>query len=206
MTTRPFVIGVTGNIACGKSLVLATLADLGAQTIDADTVYHGLIAPGAALLMALRERFGPEIIAADGTLDRRALGQVVFSDPEALAALDALTHPAVIAAIQARIAESRADVLAIDAVKLIESGLDRDCDAVWIVTCDPEQSIARLMARNGFPRADAVARVAAQPEITPRFTRADVVIDNSGSRESTVRQVERAWRNREVLDTSEKIV
>jgi len=206
VTTRPFVIGVTGNIACGKSLVLATLADLGAQTIDADTVYHGLIAPGAALLMALRERFGPEIIAADGTLDRRALGQVVFSDPEALAALDALTHPAVVAAIRGQIAGSTARVIAVDAVKLIESSLDQECDAVWIVTCGPAQSVERLMGRNEISREDAAARVAAQSAIEPKLARATAVIDNGGAREATRSEVERAWRDAVPLDTTQTIV
>lgn len=206
MSDRPFVIGVTGNIACGKSLVLATLAGLGAETIDADAVYHALIVPGAPLWEALRVRFGPGIIAADGAIDRAALGRIVFSDPDALAELDALTHPAVIAAIRERIGASRAETVALDAVKLIESGLDHDCDSVWIVTCDPEQAIARLMARNGISREDAAARMAAQPEIGPKLARADVVIDNRGTRDATEEQVRRASRNRRPLDTSEKIV
>lgn len=206
MTSRPFVLGVTGNIACGKSLVLSSLANLGAETIDADTVYHSLIAPHAPLWRALRDRFGPDIVALNGSIDRHALGRIVFSNPSALADLDALTHPAVVAAIRAQITVSDAPVVAIDAVKLIESGLDRDCDAVWVVTCDPTQSIERLISRNGIDRADAAARVAAQPEIAPKIARANVVIDNSGNRESTIHQVERAWRNRDLLDTSEKIV
>lgn len=193
MNQRPFVFGVTGNIACGKSLVMSYLAELGAETIDADTVYHHLIEPHTPLWHALRDRFGTTIIREDGTIDRAALGKVVFSDPGALADLDALTHPGIVAEIRLMIAGSSADVLAVDAVKLIESGLDRDCDSVWLVICDPEIAIDRLMARNGLSYDVAAARVAAQLDITPKRSVVDVVIDNSGSREMTRDQVQLAW-------------
>jgi dephospho-CoA kinase len=194
VSDQPYVIGVTGNIACGKSLVMSYLADLGAETIDGDRVYHRLIAPNTPLWRALRERFGDGIIREDGAIDRPALGIIVFSDPRALADLDALTHPAIVADIRSMIARSMAPTIAVDAVKLIESGLDRDCDSVWVVTCDPEVATQRLMARNGLSLSDAAARVSAQPEIAPKLARADVIIDNSGSRESTREQVETAWR------------
>jgi len=206
VTARPFVIGVTGNIACGKSLVLRTLADLGAATIDADTVYHGLIAPGEPLWGVLRDRFGPGIIAPDQSIDRRALGRLVFSEPNLLAELDALTHPAVVLAIQRQIAESLAQVVAVDAVKLIESGLDRSCDAVWVVICRPEQSVERLMRRNDLSRDDASARVVAQPSGEANLVRSGLVIENSGTRDQTRTQVIRGWRNALRLDTTEKIV
>ena len=190
---RPFVIGLTGNIACGKSTVLRLLAGLGAETIDADAVYHELIAPEAPLWRALRDRFGDSIVAPDGSIDRRALGGIVFADPAALADLDALTHPAVVAEIRRRIAMSESAVVAVDAVKLIESGLDATCDRVWIVTCGREQQIARLMARNGWSREEAERRVDAQPPLTPKLARADLVIDNRGAPEETRCQVEPAW-------------
>ena len=193
MSDHPFVIGVTGNIACGKSLILSYLAELGAETIDADKVYHRLIEPQMPLWRALCDRFGPEIFRADGTIDRPALGKIVFSDPSALADLDALTHPAVVAEIRTMISRSAAPVVAVDAVKLTESGLDRDCDAVWLVSCEPDVAIERLMARNGLTHADAAARVAAQPDITAKRARADTIIDNSGGRESTREQVISAW-------------
>lgn len=193
MSGRPFVIGVTGNIACGKSLVMTYLAELGAETIDADKVYHRLIEPHMPLWLALRERFGKAIIRDDETIDRAALGKIVFSDPLALADLDALTHPEVVVEIRTMIATSTAKVTAVDAVKLIESGLDRDCDAVWVVVCDPDVAIERLMKRNGLSHSDAAARVAAQPDIAPKRAIADAIIDNSGSRESTHEQVTLAW-------------
>jgi dephospho-CoA kinase len=190
---RPFVIGVTGNIACGKSTVLRMLAERGAETSDADAVYHELIRPGAALWQTLRNRFGDGIVATDGSIDRRALGALAFADPAVLAELDALTHPAVVAEIRSQIARSGAEVLAIDAVKLIESGLGADCDQIWVVTCLPEQQIERLMTRNGLTREESERRVAAQPEIASKIAQADVVIDNSSSIEETRAQVERAW-------------
>lgn len=193
MNHRQFVIGVTGNIASGKSLVMSYLAELGAKTIDADQVYHRLIEPNEPLWLAVRDRFGPAIIREDGAIDRAALGKIVFSDRQALADLDALTHPAIVAEIRSQIADSTAKVLAVDAVKLIESGLDRDCDAVWLVICDPEAAIDRLMERNGLSYGDAAARVNAQPDTAPKLARADVVIDNSGSREETRRHILSAW-------------
>ncbi len=193
MNHRPFVIGVTGNIACGKSLVMSYLAELGAKTIDADQVYHRLIEPNAPLWLAVRDRFGTAIVREDGAIDRASLGKIVFSDRQALADLDALTHPAIVAEIRSQIADSSAKVLAVDAVKLIESGLDRDCDAVWLVICDAEVAIDRLMQRNGLSYRDAAARVTAQPDIAPKLARAAVVIDNSGSREETRRKVLPAW-------------
>jgi dephospho-CoA kinase len=196
---RPFVIGVTGNIACGKSLVMSCLAELGAETIDADRVYHRLIEPHAPLWFAVRERFGRAVVRDDQQIDRAALGRIVFSDPRALADLDALTHPAIVAEIRSMIARSTADVIAVDAVKLIESGLDQDCDAVWLVICDPRIAIERLMRRNGLSHDDASARVAAQPSLAPKRARADVIIDNSGSREEARLQVQSAWHRRAAL-------
>lgn len=189
----PLVVGVTGNIASGKSTVLAMLGERGAQTIDADAVYHRLIAPGRPLWSALRDRFGPAIVRPDGTIDRRTLGKIVFSDPAALADLDALTHPSVIAAIDAKVAASDAAVVGIGAVKLVESGHADHCDRVWLVTCDPDEQVARLMRRNGLARDDAERRVAAQPPLAAKLLRADAVIDNGGDLASTRQQVDAAW-------------
>jgi dephospho-CoA kinase len=187
--SRAFVIGVTGNIACGKSTVMRCLGDLGAKLIDADRVYHELIAPGLPLWQALQDRFGAEILSADGTIDRRALGGIVFSDRAALTDLDWIAHPAVIEAIRKLIAQATAPLLAVDAIKLIESGMTSLCDAVWLVTCDPEQQVARLMSRNGLPRSEAERRVAAQPPVEPKRSMVDTVIDNSGSIAETCHQV-----------------
>ncbi len=169
------------------------LTTLGAEPIDADTVYHGLIGPGMPLWRALRDAFGREIVTGDGEIDRMVLGARVFSDLAELARLDALTHPAVVAEIERRIAASSSKIIAIDAVKLMESGLIEACDVVWVVTCHPEQQITRLEERNGLSRADAEARVATQPPIADKLVLADVVIDNGGDLVVTRRQVEAAW-------------
>lgn len=192
--THPFVIGVTGGIASGKSSVLALLAERGADTIDADAVYHAMIGPGGPLVAPIAARFGRDMIAEDGSIDRRALAGIVFADPVALADLDAITHPAVIDAIQTRIAASPAEVIAVDAVKLIESGLADVCNSVWLVVCDPDIQRTRLMQRNGLTGEEADLRLAAQPNEANRRKRADVVIDNSGTRADLDHQVAQQWQ------------
>lgn len=187
--TRPIVIGVTGGIATGKSTVLAILAEYGAITIDADAVYHSLIGPGGPLVAAIVGRFGDHVRSNDGAIDRRALAGIVFADPLALADLDRITHPAVVAAIETRIAAAEAPQVAVDAVKLIESGMHECCDAVWLVTCDPGIQKARLMGRSGLSAEEAELRLAAQPDEAFRRRHADVVLDNSGDLASLRRQV-----------------
>lgn len=193
MSRRPYVIGVTGNIACGKSLVLDTLAKLGAETIDADRVAHEVMAPGTPTAERVIAAFGEEIRGPDGGIDRRALGAIVFRDPDKLALLDSLAHPPTVAAIRERVAASTAAVVAIDAIKLFEAGVAEDCDEVWVVTCTPEQQVERLMRRNGFDREEALRRIQAQPPQEEKVRRADRVIDNSGTVENTVAQVKAAW-------------
>jgi dephospho-CoA kinase len=191
---RPIVIGVTGGIATGKSSVLALLAQRGADTIDADAVYHKMIGPGGPLVDAIVERFGPDVVAEDGSIDRRALAGIVFADRAALADLDQITHPAVIREVLARIAASDAQVVAVDAVKLIESGMADECDSVWLVVCDPAIQRERLMRRNTLTGDEADLRLAAQPDEAARRQRADAVIDNSGSLDDLERQVDNHWQ------------
>jgi dephospho-CoA kinase len=191
---RPFVLGVTGNIACGKSTVMQMLADLGADTIDADKVYHGLIEPDCPLWQALVSHFGDDILTPERAIDRRKLGGVVFSDPAALVELERITHPAIRDAILQRIAGSSSPVVAIDAIKLVEGGFDQFCDQVWLVTCLPDEQRERLMRRNSLSAAEADQRIGAQPPLGPKLARADFVIDNSCSLESTAAQVHQAWQ------------
>jgi dephospho-CoA kinase len=192
----PYLIGVTGNIACGKSTVLARLAELGAETIDADRVVHALMEPGEPVWEAVRREFGPGVIAADGRIDRRALGGIVFGDPAQLQRLEELTHPAVRVRIVALVEEAALlgkRVLVVDAIKLYEGGLADYCDETWVITCSPEQQLARLMARNSFSEAEARQRINAQPPQSEKVARADVVIDNSGPLDATRAQVDAAW-------------
>jgi dephospho-CoA kinase len=193
---QPYLIGLTGNIACGKSAVLAALAEHGAATIDADRVVHTLMEPGETVWAAVRDAFGPAVMTEDGRIDRRALGAIVFADPAQLARLEGLTHPAVRAWIVARLAafaREGVQVAVVDAIRLYEGGLAERCDETWVVTCDPALQLARLMARNGFSEAEARQRIAAQPPQAEKVARADVVIDNSGTPEATRAQVDAAW-------------
>ncbi len=190
-----YILGVTGNIATGKSTVTGMLVRKGATVIDSDLVYRELVGPGQPLLQSLAERFGPGIISADGSLNRPALGAIVFSDPAALSDLDRLTHPAVIAEVDRRVAAIPQGVIVLDAVKLIESGHADRCDAVWLVTANPDVQVQRLMNRNKLDSLEARRRVAAQPPLEVKLQRADLVIDNSGSIEELQERVDRAWRD-----------
>lgn len=190
--SRRFLLGLTGNIACGKSTVLGMLAERGAATIDADRVYHDLIGADSPLWRALIQRFGTGIVASDRAIDRRALARIVFDDPIALADLDRITHPAVVAELHRRVGLTTAPLVVVDAVKLVESGFASECDAVWLVTCRPDQQVARMVARNGMTREEAEDRVAAQPPLAPKLPLVDLVIANDGSQLATHAQVDRA--------------
>jgi dephospho-CoA kinase len=186
------VIGVTGKIACGKSTVLSALRTKGVETIDADQVYHELIRPGLPLWHALCDEFGQEIVGPGDEIDRKLLGRVVFGDSEKLRRLDELTHPAIVTEIERRIPESLSDVIAIDAVKLVESGMDRACDVVWRIECKPSLQIDRLMQRNGFTRTEAMQRINVQPA-PPQSSRPETVIENNGDFAALSERVDVAW-------------
>lgn len=193
MTTDRVVLGVTGNIASGKSTVTGMLAELGAKVIDSDLVYREMVGPGQPLLVQLAEKFGDGVITADGSLDRAALGTIVFSNPVLLAELDRITHPAVIAEVDRRANEIEDSVVVLDAVKLIESGHAESCDVVWVVVADRECQVTRLMIRNRLTEEEARRRVAAQPPLEAKLERADRVIDNNGTKAETREQVVRGW-------------
>ncbi len=196
-----YVIGLTGGIACGKSLVLARLTELGAQTIDADQVVHRLQQPGEPVYQRIVAEFGPDVqTAPDGPLDRQKLAAIVFNDPAALRRLEVIVHPAVREAILAwldalpvQAGETVRPAAVIDAIRLLEGGWQAICDAVWVVTCPEAQQIERLVTRRGMSEAEARHRIAAQPPQASRLPAADVVIDNSGAVEDVLAQVERAW-------------
>jgi Dephospho-CoA kinase (EC 2.7.1.24) len=172
------------------------LHDLGAAVIDADQVTRQVQQPGEAVYQAIIDAFGEAILVAPGgPIDRQRLGAVVFSDPQALRRLEQIVHPAVHARILAwldRVA-SHAQVAVIDAVKLLEAGWKQVCDAIWVVTCTPEQQLRRLIETRGMSEAEARMRIAAQPSQESRAAQADVVIDNSGSLDATRAQVNAAW-------------
>lgn len=190
---KRYLIGLTGNIACGKSTVAQMLAELGADVIDADRLVHRLMEPGGDCWRAIVERFGQGVLRPDGTIDRARLGEIVFRDPAALAELESMLHPAARRLAERRIAASRKPVVVLEAVKLVEAGWRPLVDSLWVVTCRREQQIERLMRDRGLSRAEAKQRVDAQPPVEEKLKQADVVIDNSGSLEETRRQVQEAW-------------
>ena len=170
------------------------LRQRGAEVIDADRVYRTLLVPGSELWRRVVERFGPAIVGSDGEIDRAALAEMVFADPEALADLDRITHPAVVAEIRSRIARSSAPLVVVEAVKLVQSGLASDVDALWFVTADPETRLRRLMSRSGMDEESARARIAAAPDTVPAGVEVGATIDNSGDLASTSSAVDDAWR------------
>ncbi|MBC8075805.1 MAG: dephospho-CoA kinase [Chloroflexales bacterium] len=202
-----YLIGLTGNIACGKSTVLAMLSALSARTLDADRVTHRLQQPGTSVYQQIVAAFGSQVATAPNSpLDRRKLGEIVFSDPAALARLERIVHPAVHTELRAWLSEvarssghgtreqpRSSPVAVIDAIKLLESGWKDEANAIWVVTCTPQQQLDRLMATRGMPRAEAERRIAAQSPQAEKVAQANVVIDNSGSQAATRAQVEAAW-------------
>ncbi len=182
------VIGLTGSIACGKSNVSATLAELGATIIDGDLLSREVTAPGGIALPAIREAFGDEVFLPDGTLNRRALGSAVFGDEEARQRLNAIIHPMVIRLTRERIEQAReagAPLCVLDMPLLFEAGMEHLCDRIWCVWLPRELQLQRLMARDGFTREEAEARLRSQLSADEKAARAHVVIDTSGSIEYT---------------------
>ena len=188
------LIGLTGNIACGKSTVLRQLQALGAYTIDADMLIHDILRKDGAAYAPVVAEFGDGILGEDGEIDRRALGRIVFSDPARLRRLEEIEHPIVRRIIEERIREAQQPVVVLDAIKLIESGWADRCDKVWVVTCRREQQIERLIRTRGYSEQEAAMRVDAQSPQEDKVARADIVIDNSGKMNDTRSQVLRAWR------------
>ncbi|MBN1934690.1 MAG: dephospho-CoA kinase [Anaerolineae bacterium] len=194
MSNRPYVIGLTGNIATGKSTVGQLLAGLGAQHVDADRLTHQVMAHGAPAWHKIVEAFGGAVLALDGEIDRRRLGTIVFANPDALARLEAIVHPEVIALIRQIITQAQAPVVVLEAIKLIESGIAVQlCDAVWVVTAPRAVQVQRLMEQRHQSEQDAALRVDVQEAQEAKIARADVVIDNRGDMQDTIRQVQEAW-------------
>jgi dephospho-CoA kinase len=204
LASRPvLLVGLTGGIGSGKSTVSAALAARGAVVVDADAVVRELQEPGTPVLAAMVERFGDDILRPDGSLDRQVVADRVFGDARALADLNAIVHPAVGAEIARRLeAEAATDhVVVLDVPLLVESGRG-DLAGLIVVDTDPEVAVERLVSQRGFTEADARARIARQVSREERRARADVVIDNSGSREALEPQIAECWRWLEELRAS----
>jgi dephospho-CoA kinase len=185
-------VALTGGIATGKSHVLARIGAHGVPTIDADLLARQAIAPGTDGERRVIHRFGDTIVARDGTIDRAALGRIVFADPHARQDLEAIVHPFVYEAIERWFAALPAGTIAgvADIPLLFETGREGDFDLVIVAACSPDEQVRRLVARDGLATADALARVATQRSIAEKVARAGVVIDTNGSIAETNRQVD----------------
>lgn len=188
-----YVIGLTGNIAMGKSLVRKMLEHLGAYTIDADGLAHQVMAPGAPAYAPVIETFGKWILDAENRIDRTKLGAVVFSHPEALARLEALTHPIVGQGIDTLVSRAKQPIVVIEAIKLIEGALGQQVDAIWVVDAAPQIQLERLMSKRGMSEYEARKRIDTQNPQREKLARANVVITNNGSPQDVWVQVEREW-------------
>jgi dephospho-CoA kinase len=181
------VIGLTGNIGCGKSTVAGMLRELGVATIDADAVAREIRHNDADVRAAIQQRFG--------TYDAAELGRIVFADPGALRDLEAILHPRVRGEIRSRLSELSVGgiaVAAVEVIKLLESPLADACDEIWVVRCEEADALARLAASRGMDEATARRRLANQSAQDEKVATADVVIDGSAPIEETRRQVEAA--------------
>ena len=190
------LIGLTGGIGSGKSTVSALLAEKGAVIIDADAITRELQQPGQPVFDAMVERFGKEILADDGTLDRALMGKIVFNDEVAKKDLEGIVHPAVGAEMLKRMeAESKTDhVVVYDVPLLVESARRAmQFGAVIVVDIDPEIAVRRVVEQRGMDEADVRARIANQASREERLAVADKVIDNSGTRDDLRRQVDEVW-------------
>ena len=191
----PRIIGITGNIACGKTAVGHMLVELGAERyIDADAVVHRLYQSGQPIAVKVAHDFGPEVVASNGDIDRKALGAIVFRDTEAMHRLEEIVHPAVGQALASELAcVSPSGIAVIDAVKLLEGGTGKYCQSKWMVVCPQELEFERLVARNNLSPEEAWARLKAQPPVVEKLPLVDEVIDNSGSLDDTRKQVAEAF-------------
>lgn len=190
-------VGLTGGIAVGKSTVMATLGELGAVCFDADAIARSVVEPGTPALDRVIDAFGSEVCAPDGTLDRAALGRIVFADPARRRMLEAILHPPIIAEQDRLIAEAgRTDpdaIVVVDAALMIESGSFRRFDVLVVVHCSPEVQMERLMRRNGISADEARQRIDAQMPQAEKLALADIAIDTSGSRDDTRARTIAAW-------------
>lgn len=189
-----YVIGLTGNIATGKSVVRKMLEHLGAYGIDADALAHRAIADDAPGYQLVLDAFGSWILTPEGQIDRTRLGKIVFSDSEALEKLEAIVHPLVGQAIDLLVRRAGHKVIVVEAIKLLEGSLRSACDNIWVTTAPMEIQLRRLRLKRGLSAEIARQRIAAQPPQAEKINAADVVIKNGGSFEATWKQVLIGWQ------------
>lgn len=192
--TAKYLIGLTGNIATGKSVVRRMLEHLGAYGIDADSLSHRVISRGAPGYQLVVDEFGKFVLDSEGEIDRGKLGKLVFGDPTALAKLENIVHPLVRQAVEHLVKNSSHEVVVIEAIKLLESPLREKVNSVWVVQATEAAQIRRLAQKRGMSEADARQRMANQSSSQEKAAAANVVIQNDGSVEETWQQVYSAWK------------
>ncbi len=197
-----YVIGLTGNIGTGKSVVRRMLEHLGAYGIDADALSHRAIAKGAPAYEPILETFGRYVLGPDDQIDRRKLGKLVFSDSEALKQLESIVHPLVNQAVDLIVRRAPQKIIVIEAIKLLESSLAEVCDSIWVVYAPEEIQLSRLVQNRGMNEKEALQRLNSQPSQDAKLKVANVIIKNVSSYEDTWRQVSQAWqRHVKLADT-----
>lgn len=197
MSQDNLILGITGNIASGKSTIAGRFAQLGAALVDADQLARDVVAPGSPVLQQLVEHFGSDILRPDGQLDRERLGSIIFADPAARQELNRIMHPAIgeLAVERLRQLKNKADIplVVYEAPLLFEAGAEGRVDKVLVVKIDPQVQLQRLMRRDMIDEQVARQKINAQMPQAEKLTRADYVIDNSGTVEEALRQVDELW-------------
>jgi dephospho-CoA kinase len=188
-----YIIGMTGNICAGKSAVCNILEDIGAQIVDADVVTHDVMKSYSPVFKDIVEEFGVRILNDKGEVDRKILGQIVFSDKSSLNKLESLLYPMVRIKIEDTILDSNEGVIVVEAIKLLESGLSGHCDSVWVVNASFQQRLERLIQRDNIDAEEAQNRLHMQGSQELKLQQADVIIENSGLLEETCVQVRHEW-------------
>ncbi|MFN8399105.1 MAG: dephospho-CoA kinase [Anaerolineales bacterium] len=189
-----FVIGLTGNIATGKSVVRRMLEHLGAYTIDADSLTHRSYAKGAPGYQQVLDKFGKWLLNREGEIDRQKLGNLVFGDPEAMRQLEEIVHPLVRQATEMLTKRASQPVVVIEAIKLLEGDLRKSCDSIWVTNAPEVIQVERLMRKRGFTREQAQERVHSQSPQSQKVNMANMVITNTGSYDDLWKQVNESWK------------
>lgn len=192
MSKSPYIVGLTGGIGSGKSAAADRFAELGATVVDTDVIAHLLTAPGGGAIEPIRASFGGTVITSDGALDRKAMRDLAFSDPDARRRLEAILHPAIRDEAARLVDEARSPYVVLVVPLLVESGSYRErCNSLCVVDCPVEVQVARVISRSGLPEAQVRAIMATQATREQRLAAADDVVDNGGDRNALLAQVDR---------------
>ncbi len=198
MIARVLSVGLTGGIACGKSIVTRELGRLGAIILDADEMVHKLLQPGGAAFQPVVDRFGDRILDARGRIDRAVLGERVFADPRERWALNGIIHPLVMREEERLLREIQllgdTQVVITDAALIVETGQHKRFDCLVVVHCADKQQLERLMKRDHLERAEALQRIRAQMPVKEKLALADYDIDTSGTKEDTLTQTRALYK------------